>query len=332
MKVNPSYHSSRKKEKTEEVYLAGLAQGDRYILSDLITLAESIHPEKRKIATDVLSHCPTTEHTIRIGITGTPGVGKSTFLESYGMMLIEQGYKVAILAIDPASILQKGSILGDKTRMTELSKNTSAYIRPSSSQRMLGGVNAYTLESMRLCEAAGYDIVIVETVGVGQSETSVSNLVDLFTLLVLPGAGDEVQGIKRGIMEMADFILVNKADGERREMAEKSKRQYQDASRLMRQHKKGLTTIVDTISGLEGRGLELLWQNMKDSISSMKETGYWQENRKLQEMNWLEEKTKSWILEKHFYDNKIYHKLLDIKSDVETDDLNIFNAWKIVTS
>ncbi len=332
MKVNPSYHSSRKKEKTEAEYLSDLKQGDRYILSELITLAESVHPEKRKVATDVLSHCPAVDHTIRIGITGTPGVGKSTFLESYGKMLIGQGYKIAILAIDPASVIQSGSILGDKTRMTELSKNTAAYIRPSSSQRMLGGVNAYTLEAMRLCEAAGYDIIIVETVGVGQSETAVSNLVDLFTLLVLPGAGDEVQGIKRGIMEMADFILVNKADGERTQMAEKSKQQYRDASRLMRQRIPRLTTEVDAISGLEGLGLDALWEHMKNRISVMKDIGYWQENRKLQELNWLEEKTKSWILEKHYYDNKIYQKLLDIKSDLEKNDMNIFNAWKILTS
>jgi len=237
-----------------------LLAGDRRALARAITMVESTRPDHRGNALALLEGImPATGRSVRIGISGVPGVGKSTFIEALGLYLIEQGHRLAVLAVDPSSAVSGGSILGDKTRMPELARRREAFIRPSPAGRTLGGVARRTRESILLCEAAGFDVVLVETVGVGQSEMAVADMTDLFLLLLLPGGGDELQGIKRGIVELADIVVVNKADGAMREAAERARAEYTNALRLLRPRLADWEVPVRTCSALAGEGIDAVW-------------------------------------------------------------------------
>lgn len=269
-------------------YIKGILSADRVVLGQAITLVESHRQEDQELTEKVLTEIlPKTGNSIRIGISGVPGVGKSTFIESFGKLLTAEGKKVAVLTIDPSSKRTRGSILGDKTRMEELSKEPNAFIRPSASGKSLGGVAAKTRESLLLCEAAGYDVIIIETVGVGQSETEVRNMVDFFLLLMLPGAGDELQGIKKGIMEMADLIVINKADGDNLKKAKEAKSNYEQAIHLFEPNTSGWPTKAITCSAIEKTGLKDVWELINEYQQHTLENGYFESNRKSQSINWM---------------------------------------------
>jgi len=265
-----------------------ILKGNRTALGQGITLLESTLPEHEKQAQELLAFClPYSGKSIRVGVTGVPGVGKSTFIEVFGKLLTSQGKKVAVLAIDPTSEQTKGSILGDKSRMHELSANKNAFIRPSPSSGTLGGVANKTRESIILCEAAGYDIILIETVGVGQSETTVSNLADFFLLLMLAGAGDELQGIKRGIMELADGLIINKADGDNITNAKNAALAYKRSLHLFPAMENGWTPQVSTCSALEDTGIDKIWNTITTYDSQMCASGWKNENREKQNIYWL---------------------------------------------
>ncbi|MBK8491812.1 MAG: methylmalonyl Co-A mutase-associated GTPase MeaB [Saprospirales bacterium] len=285
---NSPKQRKRKPLLTPEAYLQGIRQGDRVRLGQAITLVESHKPEHAALARQVVEAClPYSGQSIRLGITGSPGVGKSTFIESLGMYLIEQGHKVAVLAIDPSSKQSKGSILGDKTRMSQLSAQPHAFIRPSPAGESLGGVARKTRETILLCEAAGYDVLIIETVGVGQSETAVHSMVDFFLLLLLPGAGDELQGIKRGIVEMADLLAVNKADGDRLALAKEAQRSYRNALHLLPLKESGWNPPVLRCAALHHEGISEIWEQVLQYQATTKESGYFQQHRQEQAKYWL---------------------------------------------
>lgn len=270
-------------EPTVEEFVEGIRSGDRRLLSRAITLVESSRPEHERLAHQILDSCLGSERSsIRVGVTGSPGAGKSTFIEALGLHLTRAGKKVAVLAIDPSSSRSKGSILGDKSRMEQLSARPEAFIRPSASSGFLGGTSPRTHETILLCEAAGYDVIIVETVGVGQSEIVVNSMVDFILLLMLPGSGDELQGIKRGIMEIADAIAINKADSDRRKIAEVSKGDFESALRLLPEKHPGWERKVQLTSALEGAGIGEVWQNIEEFAATMRESGEWSEQRKEQ--------------------------------------------------
>lgn len=264
--------------------------GSRVVLGQAITLVESTLKADEEIASQLLDKIlPHAGDSLRIGITGVPGVGKSTFIETFGEHLTKNDKKLAILTIDPSSQLTRGSILGDKTRMDSLSKNAKAFIRPTAAGYVLGGVANRTREAMLLCEACGFNVIIVETVGTGQSETRVKNMVDFFLLLLLAGAGDELQGIKKGIMEMADGVVVTKADGENIAQAKLAATEYQQALHLLQESANGWFPKVLTCSAIENVGIPAIWDTILTFENRMKANGYWQENRKQQKMAWLEE-------------------------------------------
>lgn len=268
----------------------GVKSGERRALARAITLIESTRDDHRKDASALINALyQDTGRAIRLGLTGTPGVGKSTFIEAFGMMLAEQGLKVAVLAVDPSSARTGGSILGDKTRMERLSRHPNAFIRPSPSRAALGGVARRTREAIILCEAAGYDVVMVETVGVGQSETMVADMTDLFLLLLAPAGGDELQGVKRGIMEIADLIVVNKADGELKSTAVRTAADYAGALRLMRrrpQDPDGVPNAV-TVSAVTEDGLPEAWEKLKALDQWRREHGWRDRRRQEQAIRWL---------------------------------------------
>jgi LAO/AO transport system kinase len=269
-------------------YIDGLLAGDRRVLSKAITLVESTLAEHRDLAQGVVD--AVLDHTgkaVRLGITGVPGVGKSTFIESFGMMLIDNGLKVAVLAIDPSSSRSGGSILADKTRMERLSVADGAFIRPSPSGGTLGGVARMTRETMLLCEAAGFDVIIVETVGVGQNEATVAGMVDFFLILMLTGAGDELQGIKKGILELADALAVNKADGDNAEKAEKTRKELEMAMHLMQPSSTTWTPPVLTCSALTTAGLSDIWETVRNHHEKMTGTGELAAKRKEQALQWM---------------------------------------------
>ncbi len=272
-------------------YSEGITNGDRVVLAKAITLVESQLPSDRELTEQMLDKIlPFTGNSIRIGITGVPGVGKSTFIEFFGTYCIDQHHKqVAVLTVDPSSQITKGSILGDKTRMEELSKNPMAFIRPSSSGEALGGVTTRTRESILLCEAAGFDMIIVETVGVGQSETAVKKTVDFFLLLMLAGAGDELQGIKKGIVEMADTIAITKADGDNKLNATQAQSEYQHALHLLRAEPSGWKPKVVTCSALTGEGIDTVWITIQQFFSELKKNQYFEKNRQQQKVDWMQE-------------------------------------------
>ncbi len=272
--------------------------GDRRALARAITLIESQRQDHRAAAAELLDRLGAEREALRIGLSGTPGVGKSTFIEAFGLMLAEAGRRIAVLAVDPSSARSGGSILGDKTRMERLSREPGAFIRPSPAQAELGGVARRTRESVALCEAAGFDVILIETVGVGQSETLVSGMSDLFVLLMAPGGGDELQGVKRGIMEVADLILVNKADGDLRATAERTRSDYAGALRLMRRRDgdpDGIPAAL-CVSAQTGAGLEDAWRQMRDLAAWRRETGYWARRRAAQRLDWFDEEVRRLVL------------------------------------
>ena len=264
-----------------------IIQGNRRSLAQAITLTESKLDDHRIRAQQLLEKVlPHSGKSVRIGITGTPGVGKSTFIETFGLHLVKQGKKIAVLAVDPSSPITGGSILGDKTRMEVLSQSDSAFIRPSPASGALGGVAQKTREAILLCEAAGYDIILVETVGVGQSEYEVAAMVDFFLILMLPNAGDELQGIKKGILELADAIVINKADGASKSMAESSKQHYQNALHLV-DHNAFWKPQVLTCSALENDNISTVWDMIQEFQKKAQQSGIFHENRSRQNRQWM---------------------------------------------
>ncbi len=284
-----------------EEYAEGILKGDRLILSRAITLAESTLPQDQSRSARLMETLlPHTGKACRIGITGVPGVGKSTFIESFGMYLVENGHRVAVLTVDPSSTKTHGSILGDKTRMELLSRHPEAYIRPSATGTTLGGVANATREAMLMCEAAGYDMILVETVGVGQSEIAVRNMVDFFLLLMLAGAGDELQGIKKGIMEMADGMVITKADGDNIEAARQARASYENALHLFPAGRGGWRPKVLTSSALKNEGMEEIWQLISGYYTDLKSGGLLEELRQEQRLTWFHEMLDH-LLKAHFY-------------------------------
>jgi LAO/AO transport system kinase len=278
----------RRRELTHDDYVKGVLAGDRAILGRAISLVESNVAGHQQLAQQVLTQLlPHTGKAHRVGISGVPGVGKSTFIEALGTNLTKRGHKVAVLAVDPTSERTKGSILGDKTRMVNLSQDPNAFIRPSPSSGSLGGVGRKTRETMLLCEAAGFDVVLVETVGVGQSETMVADMVDFYLVLMLAGAGDELQGIKRGILELADMIAVNKADSGNEKAAERARREYEGALELMHSRNDGWKVPVVKCSGLGNQGLDELWANIERHRSEQAASGKLDALRKKQLLHWM---------------------------------------------
>lgn len=277
----------RKKMSVEE-YVEGVKKGDRMILAKAITLIESNAPKDfDKVQRVLQALLPRTGHSLRIGITGVPGAGKSTFIEAFGQLLCQQGYKVAVLAVDPTSSITGGSILGDKTRMQKLSREPNCFIRPSPSGGTLGGVARKSRETMMLCEAAGCDVILVETVGVGQSETTVRSMVDFFMLVVLTGAGDDLQGIKKGIMELADAIVVNKADGDNLERAKVTQGEYERMVEFIRPATEGWKTHAYRCSALQKTGLLELWAVMREFEKVTKKSGAFENRRQRQIIAWV---------------------------------------------
>ncbi|MEZ5567130.1 MAG: methylmalonyl Co-A mutase-associated GTPase MeaB [Halioglobus sp.] len=276
--------------------LGDLLQGKRRALAKAITLVESRLPEHQEQAQAMLEQVlPHSGNSLRVGITGVPGVGKSTFIEAFGLYLIKQGKRVAVLAVDPSSPIAGGSILGDKTRMEELSRQDAAFIRPSPSKGALGGVAQKTRETMLLCEAAGYDIILVETVGVGQSEYQVAGMVDFFLVLMLPGGGDELQGIKKGIMELADALVINKADGDSEKLATLTQRQYTSAMNLLR-HTSFWTPRVMTCSALHNTNIDALWGMLVDYYFQALEQDAFRKKRAQQNRDWMHQLVNEMLL------------------------------------
>ncbi len=317
--INPysNKRTAKKRQLTKKEYINGILTGDTVIMSMAITFAESSLPEHYSLSQEIINAClPYSGNSIRIGITGVPGVGKSTFIESFGKLLTSKGHKVAVLAIDPSSEKSRGSILGDKTRMEELSVDTNAFIRPSPSAGSLGGVTRKTRETIIICEAAGFDRIIIETVGVGQSETAVHSMVDFFLLLMLAGAGDELQGIKRGIMEMADLLVINKADGDNIDKSTLAKSQYSSALRMFPPSISKWTPSAETCSSINNVGIENIFNIINQYISLTKSNNYFNFNRN-------EQATFIFIdfinrnLNQQFYQAKIIKPLIEkIKIDI----------------
>ena len=308
-------------------YVEGILKGDITLLSKAVTLVESANAKHQKIAQQIITQClPHSGNSVRIGITGVPGVGKSTFIEALGNYITAQGDKLAVLAIDPSSERTKGSILGDKTRMEELSGNKNAYIRPSPAAGSLGGVARKTRETIILCEAAGFNHIFIETVGVGQSETAVHSMTDFFLLLMLAGAGDELQGIKRGIMEMADVIAINKADGVNTDKAKMARIQYQNAIHLFPKKESDWTPSVLTCSAIKKVGIDEIWKQIKEYKLLTEKNGYFSRKRNEQSIYWMHETIEE-QLKRRFYNNaEINAKLKYFENNVLNNKMSSFMA------
>ena len=275
-----------------------LRNGDRRALAQAITLVESQRADQRRAARQLLEQLtPHGKESIRIGISGVPGVGKSTLIEALGQYVIAQGYRLAVLAVDPSSALSGGSILGDKTRMEQLGRDNQAFIRPSPTGRTLGGVTRSTREAIMLCEAAGFDVIFVETVGVGQSETAVAEMTDMFILLLLPGAGDELQGIKRGIIELADLVLINKADGDSADAAQRAAAEYRNALHYLRPRNEHWQVKVETCSAIEGAGIDAIWHGVLDYKKATTASGALLKRRAAQSDAWMWQEVSSGLLQ-----------------------------------
>lgn len=308
-------------------YYEGILSKNRVILGKAITLIESALPEDEALAGTLLTNIlPHTGNSIRVGITGVPGVGKSTFIEAFGNHLLAAGKKLAVLTIDPSSQLTHGSILGDKTRMESLSKNPMAFIRPSAAGAVLGGVAHKTREAMLLCEAAGFDVIIVETVGTGQSETAVKNMVDFFLLLMLAGAGDELQGIKKGIMEMADALVITKADGDNAAKAILALAEYEHALHLFQAPANGWMPKVYTCSALENKGLDAIWLLIQDFKEITEKNSYFQSNREEQNVQWMFESFNGLVRSHIQQSPSLQRALKNLEIDVRTKKLSPLEA------
>ena len=306
----------RRRNITAAEYVEGIRKGNVTMLGQAVTLVESQLPEHQSLAQEVIEKClPYTGNSKRIGITGVPGAGKSTSIDVFGLHVLNRGGKLAVLAIDPSSELTKGSILGDKTRMEKLSVQKDAFIRPSPSAWSLGGVARKTRETIVLCEAAGYDNIFVETVGVGQSETAVHSMVDFFLLIQLAGTGDELQGIKRGIMEMADGIVINKCDGDNVERAKLAAAQFRSALHLFPTPPSGWSPKVLTYSGYYELGIDEVWKMIDEYFEFVHKNGYFEERRRQQEKYWMYE-TINEQLKRHFYTNPVIEEMLAAKKQM----------------
>jgi LAO/AO transport system kinase len=336
--INPRIADRLKKTKRKkysvEDYVKGILDGDRGILSQAITLIESSKFEHQKIAQEIIEKClPFSGKSIRIGVTGVPGAGKSTFIEAFGKHVTNQGNKLAVLAIDPSSERSKGSILGDKTRMEELSVDPNAYIRPSPSAGSLGGVARKTRESLILCEAAGFDTILIETVGVGQSETAVHSMVDFFLLIKIAGAGDELQGIKRGIMEMADLISINKADGNNVHKAQLARVQFENALHLFPKSPSGWSPKVLTCSAIEKKGIDDIWNSILDYCSHTQHNGYFEQRRREQAKYWMYETINEQLKDGFYQMQLIKDQIPEFEQKVKNDEMSSFvAAFKLLDS
>jgi len=321
--------NKKKRSLSVSQYVDGILNGDITILSQAVTLVESSKPEHQEIAQDIILKClPFSGNSVRIGITGVPGVGKSTFIEAMGKHITSQGQKLAVLAIDPSSERTKGSILGDKTRMEDLSIDPNAYIRPSPSAGSLGGVARKTRETIILCEAAGFNHIFIETVGVGQSETAVHSMVDFFLLLMLAGAGDELQGIKRGIMEMADAITINKADGNNIDKAGLARIQYQNALHLFPATESGWKPKVLTCSAYMKTGISEIWETVNGYIKMTKNNNYFQHRRNEQSKFWMYETINEQLRSDFYQNEKIEALLAESEKKVLKEEISSFVAAK----
>lgn len=329
--VNPKALEQFRKIKRKQLglkdFVNGILAGKTDVLARAITLLESSKKEHRVLAQEVLEKClPHTGKALRIGITGVPGAGKSTFIEAFGKMLTKQGYRIAVLAIDPSSQKSKGSILGDKTRMEELAGDPDAFIRPSPSGDSLGGVARKTRESALLCEAAGFDIVLIETVGVGQSETAVHSMVDFFLLLQIAGAGDELQGIKRGIMEMAELIVINKCDGNNKQKAALAKVQIDNALHLFPPPDSGWYPTSMTCSSIDKTGISDIWEKIQNYFEFIRKNGYLQVRRNQQAIYWMYESINEHLKDDFFNDEEVKKSLPFLKEKVLSNKLSSFIA------
>ena len=330
--VNP-YLKLRKQAKKRDLtiadYVDGIVKGDITVLSRAVTLVESVRPEHQQIAQEVIEKClPYSGNSIRVGISGVPGAGKSTSIDVFGLHVLEKGGKLAVLAIDPSSERSKGSILGDKTRMEKLSVHPDSFIRPSPSAGSLGGVARKTRETIILCEAAGFDKIFVERVGVGQSETAVHSMVDFFLLIQLAGTGDELQGIKRGIMEMADGIIINKADGSNIDKAKLAASQFRNALHLFPAPESGWTPQVLTYSGFYNIGVKEVWDMVYAYVDFVKANGYFDYRRNEQSKYWMYESINEHLRDS-FYHNPIINEMLpDLEKQVLRGNVTSFVAAK----
>lgn len=321
---------------TPEYYINGILSGDITVLSRAITLIESTKAEHQELGGKVIDGIMhKTGQSFRLGITGVPGVGKSTFIESFGLHLVNNGHRLAVLAIDPSSQKSKGSILGDKTRMEKLSVHANAFIRPSPSNGTLGGVTKNTFETILLCEAAGFDFIIVETVGVGQSEIAVSQMTDFFLLLMLAGAGDELQGIKRGIMEMADALLITKADGNNLQKAKNAKTEYAHALHLFPPSESGWIPKVEICSSIQNEGIKEALQIIESYKNLSITNGYFSSKRKQQLSDWLHYSISEQLKEKFYNHPSIKEELKNIEKNLDSGKINpyriaseLISKWK----
>ena len=321
----------KKNTKSVEEYVNGIKNGEITVLSQAITLIESSKKEYFEKAQEIISEClPFSGNSVRIGITGVPGVGKSTFIETFGMHLLGKGKKIAVLAIDPSSERSGGSILGDKTRMEKLSAEKNAFIRPSPSAGSLGGVARKTAETIILCEAAGFDTIFIETVGVGQSETVVNSMVDFFMLLMLAGAGDELQGIKRGITEIADLIVINKADSDNIKNATRAQAEYQNALHLFPPSESGRNPKVVTASAENGSGISEIADLLEDYFLFTKKNNYFYERRSKQAKFRMYETTNEELKNRFYSDKKISNKLKEFEQDVLAGKISPYAAAQIL--
>ena len=311
----------------EEEYSRQIQDGSRLHLAKAITFIESTVSDQQLIGQRLLKNLLSfSGRSIRIGITGVPGVGKSTFIEAFGKMLCDQGFKVAVLAIDPSSSLTGGSILGDKTRMEELAKHPNAFIRPSPTAGTLGGVHKKSRETMLLCEAAGYDVILVETVGVGQSETIVRGMVDFFLLLALTGAGDELQGMKKGIMELADAIIVHKADGSNEKLAKKTVAEYKQILHFLAPSSPYWQTPALAVSSLQKIGLDIVWQNVLKFEQVLKEKSVWQQRRKEQTVEWFKTMIVDRLYDDFFSSNVKKQSMATLEQLVRDEKITVSQA------
>lgn len=306
----PPPSAARRKSLTVSDYVEGVLAGDRTILGRAITLVESNAQRHVETAQEMLSALlPRTGKSMRVGITGVPGAGKSTFIEALGTLLCERGHRVAVLAVDPSSSVSRGSILGDKTRMEALSRNPNAFIRPSPSGGILGGVARKSRETMLVCEAAGFDVILVETVGVGQSETAVRSMVDFFLLVLISGAGDELQGIKRGIMEIADAVMVNKADGDNKPRALAARSELERVLHYLQPPTKGWSTRALAASSRTGEGIPELWSVVEEFKSATAASGAFDERRRTQSVEWVKTMVGEYLTQRFYANPKVMEAL-----------------------
>lgn len=328
MKETPRKRFVKKKRETSIPNLAEeISGGSRLHLARGITLLESITAEDRKVGQQLLLDLlPKTGRSIRLGITGVPGAGKSTFIEQFGLKLAEAGHKVAVLAIDPSSTVTGGSILGDKTRMETLARHPNAFIRPSPTAGTLGGVHKKSRETMLLCEAAGYDIILIETVGVGQSETVVRGMVDMFILLALTGAGDELQGMKKGIMELADLIIVHKADGDNLPLARKTVREYKQLLHLLQPASPGWMGKSLAVSSYDRTGFDEFWENVLSFKALMEDNGYWENRRNHQTKDWFHAMITDRLIDSFFSKEGKLDEVKRLENALLTGQMTVANA------